>query len=592
MQPRPNAAARGGGAKNDPPDKSKPKSRKSQPSPERTNPVRAQWQGDNQTKTTQTGKKSKAAAKRQLQQDNSPSGKSPDHKKGNKNSSPRKAIIDYNEAKNNLRPTTPNQSPNLSPNGSRANIAPVGIQQRPLIEAAASLIEQISPGKKTDNTSFHTSQTPTTSRAQSSPPACNQPLPSDPEDSGEDSDEDSSDNSQNTTSVTLKCENINFNKISSIGITRALRDLSLGDFSAKPMKDGELKVMVLQSKVSLLLSLKSFMNHHVIDVVEDGNGSNHGPRDYVWGKIYSRPLINCSDDEILEELNYDRYNPEILEAKRIYRGREKQRTSLIKIKFKDSIRPKSVHCLGIAYDVTEFFPPVKKCHKCNVYNHHWTRDCEGDWVCHLCDKMDCPSKNAGTPCPNQERCKYCGPGHATSSNQCPKYKKEREIVTISHEKNISFLQARKNVELGAISETTKNKIQQPNIQPNQTGTPRTGISYNQAVKANIICNIVDSGTGDSDGIGSDTMAREIDEKLANPGDLTVIYPRTTPVVNEIIQNHDLQREVEKVNNFLPWVENAPEEIKDKFLELSRKFCECIEMLQTRHSIPNNERLPF
>ena len=83
MQPRPNAAARGGGAKNDPPDKSKPKSRKSQPSPERTNPVRAQWQGDNKTKTTQTGK-SKAAAKRQLQQDNSPSGKSPDHKKGTK----------------------------------------------------------------------------------------------------------------------------------------------------------------------------------------------------------------------------------------------------------------------------------------------------------------------------------------------------------------------------------------------------------------------------------------------------------------------------------------------------------------------------
>ena len=591
MQPRPNAAARGGGAKNDPPDKSKPKSRKSQPSPDRTNPVRAQWQADNnKTKTTQTAKSK--AAKRQLQQDNSPSGKSPDPKKGNTDSSPRKTLI---EAKNNLRSTTPtNQSPNISPNGSRAYTAPVGSQQPPLIEAAASIIQRISPGKKSDSIAFHTSQTPSTSVIQSSPPASNQPLPSsDSEDSGEDSDEDTAnDTSLTTTSVMLKCEDTNFNKISSIGITRALRDLSLGDFSAKPMKDGELKVMVLQGKVSKLLVLKSFMNRRVVEAVVEGDGSTHGPRDYVWGKIYSRPLINCSDNEILEELNYDRHNPEIVEAKRIYRGKDKQRTSLIKLKFKDSIRPKSVHCLGIIYDVTEFIPPVKKCHNCSVYNHHWTKDCTGDWICHLCSKTDCPSVNAGTTCPNQECCKYCGPGHATSSIQCPKYKKEKEVVTISHEKNISFFTARQKVESGVISDFTKNKIMQPNNQTNQTGTPRTGIAYNQAVKANLICNIVDNGTGDSDGIGSDAMAKDIDEKLANPGELKVIFANPTPEADETIQNPDLQIEVEKMSKFLPWIETAPEEVKDKFIELSRKFCECMEALQTHHSIPNNERLPF
>ena len=45
------------------------------------------------------------------------------------------------------------------------------------------------------------------------------------------------------------------------------------------------------------------------------------------GEFFSHDLINCEDGEVLEELQRD--NDNITEAKRIYKGRDKQRTRLI-----------------------------------------------------------------------------------------------------------------------------------------------------------------------------------------------------------------------------------------------------------------------
>ena len=91
-----------------------------------------------------------------------------------------------------------------------------------------------------------------------------------------------------------------------------------------------------------------------------------GPRTYVWGKFYSRELINCDDSELLEELRLE--NENIIEAKRIHRGGQRIRTSIIKVKFNGTTLPRDVYCLGMMFDGEPFIPPVKKCYKCKMYN--------------------------------------------------------------------------------------------------------------------------------------------------------------------------------------------------------------------------------
>ena len=150
------------------------------------------------------------------------------------------------------------------------------------------------------------------------------------------------------------------------------------------------------------------------------------------GKIYAPSLFHCEDSEILEELQYE--NENILEIKRISKGEEKIKTSLLKIKFDGSDLPQKVFCLGLSYNVERFNPPVKKCYKCNTYNNHWSSECRNLWVCSHCNLNNCPSHDQITLCLNPPSCKYCRPGHPTSDPLCPRYQKEREVVTISYEK--------------------------------------------------------------------------------------------------------------------------------------------------------------
>ena len=75
-----------------------------------------------------------------------------------------------------------------------------------------------------------------------------------------------------------------------------------------------------------------------------------------------------------------------------------------------------------------------------------------------CNKSNCPSHDQITTCINAPTCKYCGPGHPTSDPLCPRYQKEKEVVTLSFEKNISFGHARSKVEAGEISYATMLKL--------------------------------------------------------------------------------------------------------------------------------------
>ena len=461
----------------------------------------------------------------------------------------------------------------------------------PLADAAASLVKRLSPNAKAGAA--------TTSGASNASPPAGTSIPqrsqsmesiisqtSDP------------DESEEAVTVTMKCEGANFNQISSIKVTRVLRDiLSIEDVRSKPTKEGDLKIIVEQNKVGMLTSLESFMSFRVITVDREVISNHSGPRDYIWGKIFSQNLFNCEDGEILEELQAE--NDDIIEAKRIFRGKDKRRTRLIKVRFSSTQLPESVYCLKVKYNVIPFIPPVKKCYKCNMYNNHWTRDCRNTWVCELCNKTDCPSKpdpdnnSESASCPNPPHCKYCGPGHTTRDNNCPRYQKEREIVNISYEKNISFQNARSKVEDGDISNTTASKLAaSSNSNHNKA---KQGTAYSNAVKANLLGNVTlaDIGTGlsegESSGFASDSMGEDIDNTILNPGDYVVKYASPWLFLG-FEQNLDGQHEVDSLKDMFQWVESAPEGSKVKFKNLVKRFMVCFKMIQNNIATHQPEHL--
>ena len=115
---------------------------------------------------------------------------------------------------------------------------------------------------------------------------------------------------------------------------------------------------------------------------------------------------------------------------------------------------------------------------------------------------------------------------------------------------------------------------------NQALSPiRTGLTYNQAVKANVVCNLVSVGTGCPSGTN---MENDITDTLSNPGSLKQIAP--TPLA-QIDKEQAWETSKSKVANLFTWVTSAPVATQQKILELTEKYLYCIEKLEAKYTAP-------
>ena len=195
------------------------------------------------------------------------------------------------------------------------------------------------------------------------------------------------------------------------------------------------------------------------------NLANTGnPRSTSWGKIFSDELFECEDDELLSQLQIENNN--IILAKRIHRGgAERKPTRLIRIKFNLPKTPDKVFCCSDSYSVDKYTPPPIKCSNCKLYRHI-ARDCRSRWACNRCAEShdrtyNCELNNSTL------RCVYCGPGHGSNDPNCPKFLKEKEIIEISHERNVSYPQARIELDTGnrSYASTLRRPVNTPRISP-------------------------------------------------------------------------------------------------------------------------------
>ena len=92
--------------------------------------------------------------------------------------------------------------------------------------------------------------------------------------------------------------------------------------------------------------------------------------------------------------------------------------------------------------VDVYVPNPLRCYQCQVYGHHENK-CSRQALCINCGM---PEHCASGQCQRPAKCVNCSGDHPANSKECLQWEKEKEILKIKCEQNISFPEARKQYE--------------------------------------------------------------------------------------------------------------------------------------------------
>ena len=108
--------------------------------------------------------------------------------------------------------------------------------------------------------------------------------------------------------------------------------------------------------------------------------------------------------------------------------------------------------------IETYIPNPFWCYKYQKFGHHGSV-CNRHTICGKCGERE--PNHTTINCNLNNRCANCGEDHSSSTRSCPAWKKEKEILTIKHTKNIPYPEAQKIVE-GYIKNKTYSQISQTN----------------------------------------------------------------------------------------------------------------------------------
>ena len=100
--------------------------------------------------------------------------------------------------------------------------------------------------------------------------------------------------------------------------------------------------------------------------------------------------------------------------------------------------------------VDVYIPNPLRCYGCQLFGHHENK-CGRHPVCCNCGKPEhCGPSGV---CDKPAKCVNCSGDHPANSKQCPQWEKEKKILKIKCENNLSFPDARKQYEQFYTSQT-------------------------------------------------------------------------------------------------------------------------------------------
>ena len=110
--------------------------------------------------------------------------------------------------------------------------------------------------------------------------------------------------------------------------------------------------------------------------------------------------------------------------------------------FNLSVLPAIVRIGLIQAKADVYIPNPFRCYKCQVFGHHENK-CGRQAIC-----VNCSMREHCQPgqCQRTAKCVNCSGDHSANSKECPQWEKERKILKIKCENNLSFPEVRKQFE--------------------------------------------------------------------------------------------------------------------------------------------------
>ena len=159
-----------------------------------------------------------------------------------------------------------------------------------------------------------------------------------------------------------------------------------------------------------------------------------------------------SEENIIAEL----YSKGIIRCKRIKITRNAQtiQTNTYILTFNRLQLPSVINMGYLRVRVEKYIPSPLRCTKCQKFGHHFSKCRNHTAICFRCsvslplpEVQDMPAKC--NKCENHHpnpKCVNCGEDHPSFYKECPKYKKEQEIISLKYTLNISFPEAWKRIQ--------------------------------------------------------------------------------------------------------------------------------------------------
>ena len=151
----------------------------------------------------------------------------------------------------------------------------------------------------------------------------------------------------------------------------------------------------------------------------------------------SKELSLCTIEEIKRGLK----KQGVTEVKRVLIKKEGKTNTYI-MQFKTPKIPEKIKVGYTKERVEQYIPNPLRCYKCQKYGHN-EDNCRAREVCGKCGQLN-PDRHINDcqfPC----KCENCDGDHPEYARSCESWRQEKEILTVKHQNNIPYYEARKLV---------------------------------------------------------------------------------------------------------------------------------------------------
>ena len=228
-------------------------------------------------------------------------------------------------------------------------------------------------------------------------------------------------------------ENLKFKTNANVfAVHKAIVGMAGEPKSMKTIKDGNYLVEMHEKNHSQLLLKTTNLAGVPVKV------SAHKALNSSRCVIYCRELDNMTEFEIKDELK-----PQGVTG--VERMKKRQNGNLVSsdsyiLTCKTPVIPTEIKVAYLICKTKVYIPNPQRCFNCQKYGHS-KNYCKKNPIC-----AKCGDEHNDPDCKNESHCANCSGDHPAYFRTCPQWKKEKAILTIKFEKNISFPEARKEVE--------------------------------------------------------------------------------------------------------------------------------------------------